>query len=76
MARIYSRIFTFAPCILLHLLYSKTILALLFNALSHPHFKKKKKIKKPILKIFFNNLSVLKCGCESVFKRSARVGFE
>jgi hypothetical protein len=28
------------------------------------------------VKTFFNNFSVLKCGCESVFKRSAWVGFE
>jgi hypothetical protein len=31
-------IFTFAPCMLLHLLYLKPTRALVLNTLSHPHF--------------------------------------
>jgi hypothetical protein len=34
-----KRIFTFALCMLLHLLYSKPTHALLLNTLSHRHFK-------------------------------------
>jgi hypothetical protein len=34
-----AMIFTFAPCMLLHLLCSKPTHALLLNTLSHPHFK-------------------------------------
>jgi hypothetical protein len=42
------------------LLYSKPTHSLLLNTLSHPHFKTLQLLK-----------NVLKCGCESVFKRSA-----
>jgi hypothetical protein len=44
-------IFTFAPCMLLHLLYSKPTHALLLNTLSHPHFKTLK-----LLKLFCKNI--------------------
>jgi hypothetical protein len=45
--------FTFAPCMLLHLLYLKPTHALLLNTLSHPHFKTlkfKKTLCKNIIK--------------------------
>jgi hypothetical protein len=36
---------TFAPCMLLHLLYSKPTHALPLTTLSHPHFKTLKLLK-------------------------------
>jgi hypothetical protein len=43
---VYYTIFTFTPCMLLHLLYSKPTHAFLLNTLSHPHFKALKLFKK------------------------------
>jgi hypothetical protein len=43
-------IFTFAPCILLHLLYLKPTHALVLNILSYPHFKTLKFVKKCFVK--------------------------
>jgi hypothetical protein len=44
-------LFTFASCILLHLLYLKPTHTLLLNTLSHPHFKTLK-----LLKMFCKNI--------------------
>jgi hypothetical protein len=55
------KIFTSAPCMLLHLLYSKPTHALLLNTLSHPHFKtlklfKKSNVKTPLKPYMFRSL--------------------
>jgi hypothetical protein len=43
-------IFTFALCMLLHLLYLKPTHALILNTLSHPHFETLKLFKKMFCK--------------------------
>jgi hypothetical protein len=46
----FPEIFTFAPCMLLHLLYSKPTHALLLNTPSRLHFKTLKLLKKSFVK--------------------------
>jgi hypothetical protein len=66
-------VFTFAPCMLVHLLYSKPTHALILNTLSHPHFKTLKLLKNIFLKTSLKNPTRFGHYCMTIFRGSSFV---